>query len=123
MEVGFEPTKPKQRFYRPPHLTTLELHSIVGREGFEPPMFTLWDQMYSLAQHHHRCCLPKLIDGKCETAPSNFIHYNNNRNNTYLYLSLYSITNTSLFFLLNLVILRFLIRPFSSSILNLFSNK
>ena len=33
VEVGFEPTKPKQRFYRPPHLTTLELHSLYVSEG------------------------------------------------------------------------------------------
>ena len=25
---------------------------IVGAEGFEPPMFTLWDLIYSQAQHH-----------------------------------------------------------------------
>lgn len=26
--------------------------NIVGREGFEPPMFTLRDDIYSVAQHH-----------------------------------------------------------------------
>lgn len=31
---------------------------MVGGEGFEPPMFTLWERIYSPLQHHHHCRPP-----------------------------------------------------------------
>lgn len=31
----------------------------MGEERFELPMFTTRDQIYSLAQHHRRCCSPR----------------------------------------------------------------
>jgi hypothetical protein len=31
------------------------LYILVREEGFEPPMFTLWEQIYSLLQNHRLC--------------------------------------------------------------------
>lgn len=43
-----------------PQITHIDTMSpfIVGGEGFEPPMFTQRDGIYSAAQHHHRCRPP-----------------------------------------------------------------
>ena len=39
------------------------INYFVRAEGVEPPMFTLWEQIYSLLQHHHRCRTLKIISG------------------------------------------------------------
>lgn len=31
----------------------------VGAAGVEPALFTIMDEIYSLARHHHRRCTPK----------------------------------------------------------------
>ena len=36
---------------------SLQVQKLVERRGFEPPMFTLWERIYSPLQHHRRCRL------------------------------------------------------------------
>ena len=36
---------------------SLQVQKLVERRGFEPPMFTLWERIYSPLQHRRRCRL------------------------------------------------------------------
>ena len=47
----------------------------MGVGGFEPPMFTLREEIYSLLRHHHRRCAPMLFfvgPNRVERLPPDF---------------------------------------------------
>ena len=48
----------KQYYITMAKYTLLVCILLVGARGIEPPMFTLWEQIYSLSRHHHRRCTP-----------------------------------------------------------------
>jgi hypothetical protein len=56
--VGFEPTSPAGTGFTGRLRYQFRNHSLVGREGFEPPVFTLWDRVYSPTLNHRLSSLP-----------------------------------------------------------------
>lgn len=55
--LRFLPKIPKNFSGLPPRCV---MH-LVGRVGFEPTMFTLWDRFYRPVQNHHPCSLPIIL--------------------------------------------------------------
>jgi hypothetical protein len=53
---GVEPPQSATGGLQPLGLANAQpIQYLVREEGFEPPAFTLWEQIYSLLQHHRRC--------------------------------------------------------------------